>query len=188
MTTIDYLTAILVFITAIYAYLTHRMAKAADASVQAVIAQSEAMTRPYVTISPWVRPVASFFYLRIVNTGRTAAENVHLTIDRDFFQWGDTKRPDANLRAKIAFSQPIDSLAPGAEMFFALGQSWVVLGEDAKPEVTPPQFKVTATYEYSGRKVTEVSLVDLRPYIGSTSGGNPIVEELERIRKVLEKR
>jgi len=72
-------------------------------------------------------------------------------------------------------------------MLFALGQSWVVLGEDAKPEVTPPQFSVTATYEYSGRKVTEVSRVDLRPYIGSTNKGNPIVEELERIRKVLEK-
>lgn len=186
MTTIDLLTAILVFITAIYALLTHRMAKAADASVQAVIAQSEAMMRPYVTISPWVRPVASFFYLRITNTGRTAAEKVHLTIDRDFFQWGNTG-PNDNLRTKTAFSQPIDSLAPGAEMLFALGQSWVVLGEDAKPEVTPPQFSVTATYEYSGRKVTEVSRVDLRPYIGSTNEGNPIVEELERIRKVLEK-
>ena len=33
---IDYLTAILVFVTAIYAYLTHKMAKASEASVEAI--------------------------------------------------------------------------------------------------------------------------------------------------------
>jgi hypothetical protein len=163
------------------------MARAAEASAQVVIAQSEAMLRPYVTISPWVRPFASFFYLRIANTGRTAAENLQLTLDRDFFEWGEN-RPERNLRTKTAFSEPIDSFAPGTEMLFALGQSWVVLGDDAKPEITPPKFSVTARYEYSGRKVVEVTRIDLRPYIGSTHEDDPLVEELERIRKVLEKK
>jgi hypothetical protein len=188
MTTGDYLTGILVFITAIYAYLTNRMARAAESSVLAVMEQSEAMLRPYVTISPWVRPHASFFYLRIANTGRTAAENLHLSIDRDFFQWGETTTPDGNLRNKTAFSQPIDSLAPGTDLLFALAQSWIVLGKDAKNEITPPQFSVTATYQYLGKKVTEVTRIDLRPYIGSEGEHDPVVEELEKIRKVLEKK
>lgn len=188
MATIDYLTAILVFITAIYAYLTHRMAKASEASVQAVVMQSEAMLRPYVTLSPWIRPQALFIYLRIANTGRTAAENLKLTIDRDFFQWGESTRPDGNLRTKTAFSESIDSLAPGAELLFALGQPWVIFGENAKLDITPTQFIITASYEYMGKKVQEATRIDLRPYIGSEGEHDPLVEELERIRKVLEKK
>lgn len=46
-----YLTAILAFITAIYAYLTFRMAKASEASVEMMRDQSEAMSRPYVTMA-----------------------------------------------------------------------------------------------------------------------------------------
>src|SRR5947208_11651912 len=100
---IEYLTALLVFVTAIYAYLTHKMAKASDASVQAVRDQSEAMLRPYVTVSPFVRPHTPFLYLRVENSGRTGAENLRLTIDRDFFQFGETDRSEKNLRTMSAF-------------------------------------------------------------------------------------
>jgi hypothetical protein len=185
-TTIDILTALLVLITAIYAWLTYRMARATEQSTQAIVAQSEAMSRPYITISPWVRPKANFFYLKIANTGRTAAANVRLTLDRDFYQFGEATQPDRNLRTKTAFSQAIDSVAPGVEMMFCLGQGWVVLGDDTKPHVTPSQFNVTASYQYLDRTVTEVTRIDLRPYIGSEVEPDPLVEELERIRKVLE--
>ena len=75
MAVIDYLTAILVFVTAIYAYLTHKMAKASEASVQTMQEQSEAMFRPYVTVSPFIRPHTTVLYLRIENTGKAAAES-----------------------------------------------------------------------------------------------------------------
>lgn len=106
---IEYLTGILAFITAIYAYLTYRMAKASEASVEAVRAQSEAMLRPYVTVAPFIRSHTPFVYLRVTNSGRTGAQNLRLTLDRDFFQWADNKQPDNNLRAKPAFTLPIDS-------------------------------------------------------------------------------
>lgn len=186
--TIEYLTAILVFITAIYAYLTYRMAKASEASVEAMRAQSEAMLRPYITVAPFVRPHTPFLYLRISNTGKTAAENVRLTIDRDFFQFGEVKRPEKNLRTVSAFSSPIDSVPPGTEFIFGLGQGWVILAKEAKEDVTPMQFSITAAYEFSGKHVTEVSRIDLRPYIGAEGERDPIVEELERIRKVMEQR
>lgn len=76
---IDYLTAILVIVTVIYAYVTYKMAKACEASVQAMREQSEAMLRPYVTISPFVRPHTTVLYLRIENSGKTAAEGLHLS-------------------------------------------------------------------------------------------------------------
>lgn len=52
---IEILTAILVLVTTVYSYLTYRMAKASEASVQAVREQSEAMLRPYIDISAYVR-------------------------------------------------------------------------------------------------------------------------------------
>lgn len=178
---IECLTAILVIITAIYAYLTHRIAKASEESV-------EAMTRPYVTVAPYIRPHTPILYLRIENSGRTGAENLRLTIDRDFFQFGESDSAEKNLRTRSAFTAPIDTLAPGHQLNFALGQGWVIFGENARPEVAPPQFNVTAEYEYRGRKIIEVNRIDLRPYLGSEGERDPVVEELEQIRKAIEKK
>lgn len=185
---IDYLTAILVFITAIYAYLTHRMTKASEASVEAIRDQSEAMLRPYITAAPFIRLHTTLLYLRVKNTGRMGAQNLRLTLDRDFFQFGEKDGADKNLRTKSAFSTPIDSFPPGAELIFALGQGWVLFGEGAQPDVSPTQFNVTAIYEFLGKRVEEMNRVDLRPYIGTEGELDPVVEELERIRKVMEEK
>ncbi len=185
---IEILTGVLVVITGIYAYLTRRMAIASEASVKAVLAQSEAMTRPYVTVTPFVRPHTNILYLRIHNTGRTGAQRVRLSLDKDFFQFGETNRPGGNLRAASAFSGAIDSMPPGFELLFALAQGPSLFGPDAKPEIAPTQFTVTAQYEFSDKRVEEITKIDLRPYIGSEGERHPIVEELERMRKVMEKR
>ncbi|MDG4476413.1 hypothetical protein [Thiovibrio frasassiensis] len=185
---IEYLTAILVFITAIYAYLTHRMTKASESSVEAIRNQSEAMFRPYVTVSSFIRPHTPFLYLRIANTGRTGAENLCLGLDRDFFQFGETDRPEKNLRNKSAFTTPMDSFPPDTELTFALGQAWVLFGKEGKMDACPVQFTVTATYEYLGKKIEERHCIDLRGYLGSEGNHDPIVEELERIRKIMEKK
>lgn len=182
---IEYLTAILVFITAIYAYLTHRMAKSSEASVEAMRDQSEAMLRPYVTAAPFIRPNTPILYLRVKNTGKMGAQSLHLTLDRDFFQFGE--KTGKNLRTMSAFSIPIDSFPPGAELIIALAQGGVIFGENVQPDICPTQFNVTATYEYLGKEVAELNRIDLRPYIGTEGEHDPVVEELERIRKVMEK-
>ena len=186
--TMELLTALLVLITGVYAYLTHRMAKASEASVEAVRLQSESMLRPYISVSPFIRPQALFLYLRIANTGRTGAQNLRLTLDRDFFKWGDANRAENNIRTLNAFSLPIDSFPPGAELIIALGQGWVLFGENANPTITPLQLNITATYEFFGKTVEEVNRIDLRPYLSTEGEHDPIVEELERIRKALEKK
>ncbi|MDA8454847.1 hypothetical protein M4R22_08735 [Acidovorax sp. GBBC 3334] len=186
MTTIDYLTAILVFVTSIYSYLTFRMAKASEASVQAVREQSEAMLRPYVSVSSYVRPQTTVLYLRIENTGRTGAENLRMSIDKDFFQFGDAKQPDRNLRTKPAFVDTIQSLPPGGSIVFALAQGFIIFAPGADATVVPQQFSVTATYSFAGKQVTETHCIDLRVYIGSEGERDPIVEELEKLRKFAE--
>lgn len=184
---IEILTGVLTLTTAIYAYLTYRMAVASEASVKAVTSQTEAMMRPYVTVTPFVRPHTNIIYLRIHNSGRSVAQNVRLSLDKDFFRFGDTNRPDGNLRKIAVFSEPMDSMPPGFELLFSLAQGPSLFGPDAKSEVVPTQFSISTSYEFSGKRVDEVTRVDLRPYIGSEGERSPIVDELERIRHVLEK-
>lgn len=180
---IEYLTAILVFVTAIYAWLTHEMVKASKASVDAVREQSEALTRPYIVIEPYIRPNTPFLYLRIANSGKTGAVNLSLSLDKDFYQFGKGE----NLKDLAAFKTKMDSFSPDSELLFGLGQGWVIFDENSDPEKTPNQFRVTAEYEYSGKQVKEEHFVDLRPFVGTEGAKDPVVEELEKIRKEFEK-
>ena len=75
------LTTVLVGITGYYAWVTHRM-------LTTMQQQSEAITRPYLTINVFSEPHGVLYYLRIANTGKTVASNVRLTLDRDFYQLG----------------------------------------------------------------------------------------------------
>lgn len=184
---IEYLTAVLVFITAIYAYLTYRMAKMSEASVEEMRQQSEAAMRPYIVVAPFVRPHTPLLYLRIVNTGRNAAHNMKLSIDKDFFQFGENQN-DKNLKNKSAFTIPMDSFPPSTELIFALAQGWILFEGTGKPGICPTQFTITARYEFSGKQVEEMHNIDLRGYLGSEGDRDPLVEELERIRKIMEKK
>jgi hypothetical protein len=184
---IEYLTAILVFITAIYAYLTHRMAQTSQASVEEMRRQSEATFRPYIIVSSFVRPHTPLLYLRVANTGRNAAQNLKLSIDKDFYQFGEIQS-DKNLKNKSAFNTPMDSFPPDSEIIFALAQGWVLFEGGGKPDICPSQFSITASYEFSGKKVEEHHNIDLRGYLGSEGNRDPLVEELEKLRKIIEKK
>jgi hypothetical protein len=88
--------------------------------VQAMRERREAEARPYVTINVFHIPKNPVFYLRIANTGRTGAQNLRLTIDKDFFQYGQSTQP--NLRTSVAFQQPIEQLLRGGDLFLGLVQ------------------------------------------------------------------
>ena len=182
---IEYLTGILIFVTTIYVYLTHQMAKATESSVQAIKDQSEAMYRPYVIVEPFVRINTPFICLRIKNTGQTPALNLTLKIDRDFYQFSEK---DKNFKDFDAFNTKIDSLPPNAELLFVLAQGWVILGAKADPKITPKQFEILSEYQYQNKSVSENHKIDLRPYGASEGAKDLVAEELEKIRKVLEKK
>jgi hypothetical protein len=182
---IEYLTAILIFITTIYVYLTHKMDKATESSVQAINEQSDALQRPYIVVEPFVRPNTHFLYLRIKNTGKTSAQNLTLNIDRNFYQFAEKSK---NFKDFDAFNTTIDSLPPNAELLFALAKGWVILANDADQQMTPKQFEILAEYKYQNKSVSENHKIDLRPYSASEGAKDPIVEELEKIRKALEKK
>jgi hypothetical protein len=175
---IEVLDGLLVVITAFYALMTYK-------TVKAMQQQTEAISRPYITINAFSEPNGFILYLRIANTGRTGASKVRLSLDRDFYQFGKRDRP--SLREATIFQQPIDQLPPGAEMIFGLAEHFVVLGSDADSLVTPPVFSINATYSYGKNNVSETTTIDLRPYKGSMSPPSAIADELKRIRNQLER-
>ncbi len=175
--------AALVTVTTYYAVTTHRILRANDRVVGVMRDQAEDMTRPYVTVSVFGRFI---LYLRIANTGRTAAYSLRLALDRDFYKYGRAN-PEDNLATLNAFQQQIECFPPGAELVFALAQAPVLFGPAANPTRTPLLFNVTATYSYSGRTRREATAIDLRPYFLSHEPPDPTLEELEKIRKEIEK-
>lgn len=180
----EILTAVLTVITGVYAFLTWRISRANEALVAAMRVQHEAAFRPYVTVSTFTVPTDIRIYLRIENTGKTAARNVRLSLDRSFHRHA---RPDDNLQNYPAFSRPIESLPPGMRLPFTLGTGINLFGDSAKPELSPLLFNIRAQYEWEGGSADETNTIDLRSYFQTNIQGDPLVEEIKRLREAVEK-
>lgn len=178
------LTGAAVVVAAYYSYLTHRIAKANETLVAATQKQVEAATRPQIVVTPFLLPKNVVVYLRIRNTGQSAAVSLQLKLDRSFFRYG-RKEDTQDLFTYHAFQHPIATFPPDAELTFALAQSFIVFGEQADPNRTPPVFAVTATFTHGGRTIEETTQVDLRPFLGSDHPKDPIVEALSAIAEAI---
>jgi hypothetical protein len=184
MSTIEILTAVLVVITAAYAALTFGILQANRRIVAEMQAEREAGMRPYIAIAPFLPPHSQLFYLRIANTGKTAATDLRLEIDRSFFRHG-REDPKWNLQTFAAFREPVETFAPDNQLMFALGSAVTLYGEGAKPEVTPLVFHVKATYSFADKRVEERTVVDLRPYLASEMIHDSTVTALHAIRDAI---
>ena len=182
---IEILTFFLVIITGFYAWVTFKILKANEGVLREMMDQRVAIYRPYVSISPVVYPDNPIFFLKVKNTGLTAANWLKLSIDKDFYRFGD--KSQKNLGEISAFNDIIHSFVPGAEMFFYLAQGFVIFGEKGSEDITPTKFTVTAQYEFSGQTVSERTIIDLRPYLDSAIPHDPVVKKLDDIKQVLEK-
>jgi hypothetical protein len=189
----EVLTALLVVVTAAYTIATYRILKANRATVAILRDQVVALNRPYVTIGVVLEPKVMLFHLSVRNIGKTPAENVTLSIDRPFHQMADP-RPEADIRRRTAFNDPISSFAPGAEIAFPLAQAFTLWGEAAKPDLTPSRFQVTARYSFGGTPVIETSVIDFSPYFESEppidlhlDGREALVKATEKVANAIER-
>lgn len=165
-----------VLVSLLVVYISYLVVKVNREVVNVMREQLDASTRPYIYIAPDVRPMTTLLLLRIGNTGASAAKNLRLTLDKDYYFNGE-KNDSKNLRHYSAFSHPIEAFAPRAELVFNLGIGHRVL----KSDLCPLQFRVIAEYEYRGRTVSETTCVDLQPYAQSAQLIDPIAERLDKI-------
>lgn len=180
----DLLTALLLFVTAYYAWITSRILLANKEAVAAMREQSEAMTRPYIQPTLALLPGSPIFVLRVKNTGKTTARNLRLGLDKDFYQLGNKSR---NLRALNAFKEPILSFPPGSEFMFWLGTGPEMLGPTHDDNLMPQVLAVTATYEYSDKRVTEATIVDVRPFLDTDIPLDPVTHGMKDITQAIQK-
>jgi len=182
----EILTAILVIVTAFYACATFLILKENKRVVEIMKKQTDSLIRPYITVTTLIHPRHPLIYLKITNTGKTAAENVRLEIDKSFYQFG-YEGEDNNIANFSAFQRPIDCIPPMMSLTFDLAQDSVIFGKDDKPEKPPSKFSIKAKYSYAGQQVEEITNIDLQPYLNSRNEPNPIIDELEGIKKAIEK-
>jgi len=79
------------------------------------------------------------------------------------------------------------SLTPGAELEFPLAQGFVVLAQEADPEITPTVFKVSTEYFYGDKQIKEETIIDLRQYAQSVIKSEPLVKELKNIAEKIDR-
>lgn len=182
MTNTDWLTLTLVVITAFYAWATLKILRANEAMVSTMRDQQNAAMRPYILVSTNLRIGTQLLYLSIKNVGKTAALNLKLSLDKSFYQLGE-KREERNITNSAAFSRIIDSLPPGGQLLFLLGDGPTLYSSSNTEELSPLVFQVTASYISGSELISETSTIDLRPYINTDVPHDPIVEELGKLRK-----
>lgn len=181
---IEILTALLVLITGFYAWVTHRILKANEAAVEVVREQSEAISRPYVYATLNLLSDSPIYVLTIKNHGKTAAENLRIRIDRDFYLFQGQK--DAkNIRDLFAFRKIIKSFPPDAELNFWLGTTLDIHGKNKKILNDVEGFEISMTYECSGRTIKECTFLDFRPFLSSSLPRHHVAKELQNIGKIL---
>lgn len=166
-----------VLVSAIMVVMTYRILRANRATEQVMREQIEASSRPYVQISPQVRPMTTAVELIVKNVGNSSAENLRLNLDKDFnFNAEDGEHN--NLRKYHAFSSEIRMFPPGAELRFLLGIGHQIL---RKPSLCPLQFSVAASYGFAGKRVLEETTIDLEPFEKSNRPVDPVAERLDQL-------
>lgn len=186
MSATDWLTLALVIITAIYAWATFRILRANESVVEAMKLQTEAQLRPYVVVAPIVRTGTTLMCLEVQNSGKSPALNLRLRMDRDFYPHAEKKEHE-NIAKLSAFTQPIESLAPGSRLVFILGVGGKIFAPSVDETLCPKVFHVNAEYGYAGSTYAEDTTIDVRPMLHSSVVQDPIATELERMRQSLEK-
>lgn len=179
------LTAVLVLITAIYAYLTHRMVKASEASVRLMKAQADAISRPYVSISLVKQSNNPFIFLRVENTGETTARDMTLNLGPEFEKVQHLQGPK-ELKASYLFIKTLASFPPRSPVFFLLGLGASFMADDkTRPQQT---FSIIAKYSFSGQTVNETTWLDVNQYNSTSLETDPVVDVLNKIKDELAKK
>jgi hypothetical protein len=183
--------ATLVIITGIYCFLTYKIARSNRHFVSRLDKQLEAEYRPYIVIRPELRE--HLFVLIIENSGNSTANDLQLTISKDFFILNHSSGDDKNLRMYRLFNSTITDFAPKQHICLALASGMQIFGDRADPNGKPLFFDVNAKYRYNSKIIEEKTEVDLRPYLMSyiendiSKHVKNVCEEIKNVRKELRK-
>jgi hypothetical protein len=148
-------------------------------------AQYESFVAPVVTVTILLKH-STVICMKIKNAGHSSAKHLKLSIDKDFYQFGKLEK-DKNIRNFPTFQRAIPSFSPGEEIFFMLSQGSNLGKLDEGREITPLEFTVDVQFEFGKQTFAHRHEIDLRVYMKTSQDKSEILDEMEKIRKVLEK-
>jgi hypothetical protein len=165
-------TFLLVAVTGVYVFVSCRILRANEKAVEAMKEQHKAMKeqqeaslRPYIVPSTFLVPGNYMISLQISNVGKSAAKDLQLNLDKDYYPPPEDRKGGRSLRDAYIFQNKVATFAPGERRVFYLGTGGQIFGEESPRR--PHQFTITATYSFFGKTVTEKTMIDLETYLGS---------------------
>lgn len=179
---------VLVVITGGYVFLTWRIARSNGQMIKTMASQFKETIRPYITVSIAVRE-GVVFVLEIRNSGRSPAKDLTLKIDRDFYPFA-TLSEERNIKNQTAFTSPISTFSPRETLTFDLSQGFNMDTEKEGKNLTPSEFLINASYEFSGTFYTEQFHISTKHYMGvhaPKSTEEHLAKIEEHLRKLLNK-
>jgi hypothetical protein len=176
--TIELLTLALVVTTAIYAYFNYLMAKRNGEMVAQMKAQHESFLAPVIAVAIKIKH-RSMMCLLVNNRGQSPANNLRLSLDQDFHQFGNSPA-ESNLRNFPMFQETIPSFSPGEELF-----TFMVQGHELN-DLTPKNFFVRAKYEFGGKTYDQSHSINLAAYFRTSQDRDELLDEAQKISKALE--
>lgn len=183
----EYLTLFLVLITGLYAFFTYRILVANQNSVLAMQEQFEASNRAYVTARISMQIGEPFFYLNIENIGKTAAKNLKLSFNKDFYQYGENTET-RNIKNFPVFKDLISEFTASTHLFYPLISSVDMLSNTSDEALVPRTFSITAEYTHSNNKcVKEVFHFDLSVYENCIALKDSLVEAINSVSTAIKK-
>lgn len=173
-------TFLLVLVTVVYVLLSYFILRANKAAVEVMQKQHEASLRPYIVPSTFLVPGNYMISLQISNVGKIAAEDLQLNLDKDYYPSREKEVDERSLRNAYIFQNKVTTFAPGERRVFYLGTGEDIFGDISSRR--PHQFTITATYSFSGKTVSEQTVMDLETYRGSQlQPEDAVVRELKNI-------
>lgn len=137
--------------------------------------------RPYVLVHAETGPGAPLIYLKIRNTGNSAARKLRLTINKPFRSFDSE---DSDISKSRVFNELIETFPPGAEFAFLLCSAFENLSRESQTK--PASFQISAAYSNGSEHFRETTTIDLLQFAG-TSIISDSTRQLELIGKHLEK-
>ncbi len=200
-----YTTITLAAITAIYTILTYRIMSHTKKQADVMALQTEAMLRPIVNVRTQ-HNIDQYICLVIENIGNSPAENLKLTIDKDYFfadYLNSTPDPRWNLRRQIPFVNITPKFAPGERFTFPLIEftDTVYYNDNIEiqrstnnhkldlqydQKVRPRQFIVSAVYNYGAKCYKEDFNINIDTQAGGIIYTDPIAKQIRSLKGTMD--
>ncbi len=181
-----FLTFILVVVTAVYVFFTFKILQENQKAIRVMEAQLEASTRPYIVIKTFSVHESQMILLSISNIGKSAAEELKLQIDKDFYRYGKSEE-DFNLKELNLFKNTTEHFQPGTELVYYLVDAEELFKKPNNINKTPLQFTITAEYKYLGKNFIEKTIIDLTQNRDVAMNYDPFIGNLKKIADSVEK-